>query len=504
MEILSSEVIRAVLESAPDAMLIVDSSGTIRFANQHVAGLFGYPRERVVGLPVEALIPARYRTAHEADRGRFMKGRGWRAMGSGLDLVALRADGTEFPVEISLAHVVCEPESFVVAAIRDITSHLQAERALREAREQAERANLAKSRFLAAASHDLRQPLQSLSLLAGTLRRLSSSADVQEAVGSIESAIDTMSRLLNALLDVSKLESGTIKPDIRDFPVAVLFRQLRTEFAAAAHNKGLELVIDPTREDAHSDPLLLGQILRNLIANAIRYTKKGTVTLSCRRDGDALRIEVHDTGIGMARDQLQYIYDEFYQIGHDAGAVREGYGLGLAIVQRLVRLLQLRIEVTSEVGVGTSFALTLPRGAAEVGAAAGAHASRPGPRPGLQRHLLLIEDDPAVLSATRMLLGAEGYRVTATSSAQEAVRRAGELRDIDVIVADFHLGNRENGADAITSIRAILGQPTKAVLVTGDIAAELDVKGLDGSLRVVHKPVAAEELLATLRELLGG
>jgi len=341
-------------------MLIVDSSGVIRFANHHVAELFGHPPERVVGLSVEALIPARYRAPHEADRGRFMRERRERSMGSGLDLVALRADGTEFPVEISLGHVVCEPEAFVVAAIRDITGHLEAERALKEAREQAERANLAKSRFLATASHDLRQPLQSLSLLAGTLRRLSLSPEVQEAVGSIESAVGTMSRLLNALLDVSKLESGKIKPDIRGFPIAVLFREMRTEFTAAADGKGLDLAIEPTEEYANSDALLVGQILRNLIANAIRYTKRGAVSLCCRRDGDAVRIEVRDEGEGIPPEDIERIFDKFYRV-HASDRRRAGTGLGLAICRGFMEAMGGTITVRNRNDrPGAVFTVSLP------------------------------------------------------------------------------------------------------------------------------------------------
>jgi PAS domain S-box-containing protein len=507
MHKLSSELIGAVLESAPDAMLLVDASGAICFANAHVMELFGYSHEELMGRSVEMLVPERFRAAHVTDRQRYMTSRRARPMGSGLSLFGLRADGSEFAVEISLSHVVCEPEYFVVAAIRDMTSRLRVELELQQAREHADRANQAKSRFLATASHDLRQPLQSLSLLAGTLRRLASGPDAAEAVESLELAIRTMSRLVNALLDVSKLEAGRVKPDIRDFALAPLFRELQSEFAGAARGKDIDLVVEAAEESGHSDPLLVGQILRNLLTNAVRYTSKGGVTLGCRKEGDALRIEVRDTGIGIPPDQLAYIYDEFYQVGVKPGSAREGYGLGLSIVQRLVELLKLRIEVSSEVGRGSTFALTLPRS----GTAALTTASqRPEgtaqhrTEPARRQHLLLIEDDAAVLNATRLLLGTEGYRVTATSSAEEAMRRAAEHGDIDVIVSDFHLGNGSNGFDAIAAIRRALGRTTKAVLVTGDTSSAMDQRCQPGpALRVVRKPIAADELLKTLRELLG-
>jgi two-component system, sensor histidine kinase len=505
MHMLPPELMCAVLESAPDAMLIVDRSGLIRFANQHVTELFRYPHEQLLGQRIEMLVPERFRRSHETYRAGYAESGRARPMGSGPALLGLRADNSEFPVEISLSHVECEAEQLVVASIRDMTNHQRVERELEDARAEAERANLAKSRFLATASHDLRQPVQSLSLLAGTLRRLATDAAALEAVSSLEQAVRTMSRLLNALLDVSKLESGTVKPDIRDFPVALLLRELRGEFVASAHSKRLELLVDAADEWAHSDPLLVGQILRNLVANAIRYTRQGAVTLCSRRDGDAVRIEVRDTGIGIPRDQLAYIYDEFYQVASDPAVAREGYGLGLSIVQRLVRLLQVRLDVVSEAGVGSTFTLALPRAgaAASVSTLPGDPAACAARQSAAQRqHLLLIEDDPAVLNATRMLLGTEGYRVTATSSAAEAVRRAAELPDIDIIVSDFHLGNGGNGADAIASIRSTLGRATKAILITGDTTVAMAEQSAEGSLRVVRKPVTADELLGTLRELL--
>jgi two-component system, sensor histidine kinase len=503
---LPPQLMCAVLEAAPDAMLIVDRSGTIRFANQHVTELFGHPHEQLLGQRIETLVPERLRRSHEIYRDQYAESGRTRPMGGGPALIGLRADGSEFPVEISLSHVECEREQLVVAAIRDMTDHQRVERELEAARAEAERANLTKGRFLATASHDLRQPVQSLSLLAGTLRRLATDAAALEAVNSLEQAVRTMSRLLNALLDVSKLESGKVKPDIRDFPVAPLLCELRGEFVGSAHSKGLELVVDPAEEWAHSDPLLLGQILRNLVANAIRYTKQGAVTLCSRRDGDALRLEVRDTGVGIQKDQLAYIYDEFYQVASDSSVAREGYGLGLSIVQRLVRLLQVRLDVVSEVGVGSTFTLTLPRARTAASVSAIPRASQVcAPRQGAaqRQHLLLIEDDLAVLNATRMLLGTEGYRVTATSSATEAVQRAAELRDIDIIVSDFHLGNGGNGADAIASIRSTLGRATKAVLITGDTTAATAEQSAEGSVRLVRKPVTADELLGTLRELLG-
>jgi signal transduction histidine kinase len=233
----------------------------------------------------------------------------------------------------------------------ELITRAQDEEAVRAARDLANRANQAKSRFLATASHDLRQPLQTLSLLNGTLRRGSMDATSREALAHQEQAISGMSRLLNALLDISKLESGAIKPDPTDFTVSTLFEDLRREFADLANNKGLTLEVAPCEDCVYSDPSLVGQILRNLISNAIKYTRKGWVALRCLHDQPTcVRIEVLDTGIGIPAEALSHIYDEFYQVGVPANATREGYGLGLSIVQRLVALLGAKLDVESEVG----------------------------------------------------------------------------------------------------------------------------------------------------------
>ncbi len=246
---------------------------------------------------------------------------------------------------------------WLAADLRDAANYKHVEAELILARDEADRANLAKSRFLATASHDLRQPLQTLSLLNGALRRIVIAPDAADALRQQEQAIGTMSRLLNALLDISKLESGAIKPELSDFTVAALFGELPEEFASLAANKSLKLQVDASTECVHSDPSLVEQILRNLISNAIKYTRAGWVRLRCLPEVARVRIEVLDTGIGIPADQIAYIYDEFYQAGVATDSSRDGYGLGLSIVQRILRLLDLKLDVRSEPGKGSIFSL---------------------------------------------------------------------------------------------------------------------------------------------------
>jgi len=305
------------------------------------------------------------------------------------------------------------------------------------------------------------------------------------------------------LLDISKLESGAIKPDITDFHVTALFDELRAEFASLARSKGLQFSVEAPVESVHSDPSLVGQILRNLVANAIKYTQSGTVMLVCRRDADRICIDVRDSGIGIPAEQLRFIYDEFYQVGVGTNTSRDGYGLGLSIVHRLVKLLGLRIEVQSQVGVGSTFSLMLPQGATVIASDA-PRAPRPTPaaQPKTQHHVLLVEDDPGVRNATRVFLKGEGYRVTATASLNEAIRCATETRDIDIIVSDYHLGGGGTGTEVIASVRKILNRVTAAVLVTGDTSTAMREVGRDTQLRITSKPINADEMLALIRELL--
>ena len=501
MDTLGAELARSVLDSAPDAMVVADSSGNIIFVNQRLCEQLGYSSAEIRGQPVELLIPQRFRAAHTGHRAAFAAEPRVRPMGASLDLYACRKDGSEFPVEISLSPLQESGSQLVAAAIRDVTERKKAQQELILARESADRANRAKSRFLATASHDLRQPLQSLALLNGALRRLVDHPDAREALAHQDQAIEAMSGLLNALLDISKLESGAIKPQPTHFAIAGLFEELRQELSGVAADKGLLLQVCAAEGSIYSDPALLGQILRNLLSNAIKYTRSGHVALSARCGAGNVRIEVLDTGIGIPADQLGHIYDEFYQVGVPTNSSRDGYGLGLSIVQRLVRLLGLKLEVRSEVGRGSVFALAVPAGRA---AAKPATARPPAPeaRPAAAPRVLLVEDDPAVRDATRMLLKVEGYRVATAGSLAEALSRAAEHPQLDLLVTDYHLSNEETGTQVIAALRESVGQHLKAVLITGDTSAAMKELQRDERLRLASKPIRAEELLGLLRSLL--
>ena len=370
------------------------------------------------------------------------------------------------------------------------------------ARDSADRANQAKSRFLATASHDLRQPLQSLSLLNGAFRRAIIDPETVQAVAQQEQAITAMSRLLNTLLDISKLESGAVKPDPADFAVSALFEEMRSEFSGLASSKGLTLRVSACEECAHSDRTLVEQILKNLLHNAIKYTPEGWVSLrSSHPNPDSVRIGVHDTGVGIAADQLRLIYDEFYQVGVPTNSSRDGYGLGLSIVQRLVSLLGAELEVTSQPGKGSTFTLTLPAGQGSAAPRVAASTVAAEVRHE-QIHLLLVEDDASVRNATRRLLKSEGYVVTVASTLAEALERGIAMPKLDLLLTDYHLPHSETGVQVIAALREKRGHAVRAVLITGDTSSAVHELRLDPYIRIASKPIKAEELIDMLKALL--
>jgi two-component system, sensor histidine kinase len=510
------DLARSALDAAPDAMLIIDDAGIIRFVNQQVSALFGYARDEIIGQSIETLMPERFRMRHVGHRDHYVNSLRVRPMGAGLDLFGQRRDGTEFPVEISLSPIEDDGRTLVAAAIRDVTDrkHVEAElimaresaeaaRALADgARESADRANQGKSRFLATASHDLRQPLQTLEFLNGALRRRATDHYAVEALSQQQQAIGAMSRLLNALLDISKLESGAIRPEPTDFTVAAIFEELRMEFESIAANKGLRLEIETCQDAVHSDPSLVEQILRNLVSNAVKYTREGCVRLRCLHEAALVRIEVLDTGVGISPDHLPYIYDEFYQVGVPTNSSRDGYGLGLSIVQRLVKLLTLKLDVRSEVGRGSAFSLVLPVSQGQAARRASAGSPEPCPQPVGEARILLVEDNESLRRATSLLLELEGYHVTQAASLAEALQHVEAGHGVDLLISDYHLGDGETGTQVIASLREILGISLRAVLTTGDTSSAIKELPRDPHLRIASKPINADELLTLLRALL--
>src|SRR5262245_39959669 len=331
--------------------------------------------------------------------------------------------------------------------------------------QQLEAANLAKSRFLAAASHDLRQPLHALNWFVTQLRSEKDQAERTRLVERIETATRAMDELFNALLDISKLDAGVLAPTISEFPVDQLLKRIALTFSATAREKGLRFQIISNDAWIRSDVILLERILLNLVSNAVRYTVRGGVVVGCRRRADLLRIEVWDTGVGITENQRQNVFREFYRLG-TTEQDRGGLGLGLAIVDRLCRLLGHPIELTSSVGRGSRFAVLLPLAAPR---AAAQHQSAVAIDLAMGKFVVVIDDDPLVLDAMRGVLKSWGCSVlTAKSDSAALAALAREERQPDLIISDYRLGDARTGFEVIELLRGAIGADIPAFLISGD------------------------------------
>lgn len=386
----------------------------------------------------------------------------------------------------------------------DIDAEHNARQNMTQARDAAERANRAKSRFLAAASHDLRQPLNAFGLLVGTLRaRLSEPRNVT-VVEQLEDSLEAMIELFEGLMDLSKLESEAVHVDVRPVGLPALFAKLERDLGPTAEAKGLELRMRPLDVRALTDATLLERILRNLIGNAVRYTRKGGVLVGMRRRAGRLRIDVVDTGPGIAEEHLEEIFQEFQQLGNPARERGSGHGIGLAIVRRAAEILGHPVTVCSRPGIGSRFSIELPVTiAADTGVALPAsRGCTPQPRQTLS--VLLLEDDPLVLTATRMLLESIGCKVQAARTAAEALHKVTQGLKPDLVLADYRLPGGVDGLTAVERLRAALSPALPAVLITGDVTDELAPLARSARIEVLRKPVKPEELQRLIERARGG
>ncbi len=492
----SEAYFRNVLESAPDAMVIIDHYGKIAIVNGRAEQMFGHTREDMLGKEIEYLLPDEFRDKHISHRAAYAREPYLRPMGVGMDLRGKRKDGSLFPVEISLSPVTSATGTFVSSVIRDVSARKKMEQDLIAAREEAERANKANSAFLAAASHDLRQPVQALNLLTGALRRTAKDSLVLEMVESQQHSLDAMTNLLNSLLDISRLDAGAVEPEIEDFPIQRLIDRLSAEFSRQAIQKELAFNACDCEIVVRSDPNMLGEIIQNLVSNAIQYTDKGSVSLSCHENDGVLEIGITDTGIGIEADQIEQIFQEFHQI-KTPGQDKEGFGLGLAIVRRMADLLEHEVAVQSDPGKGSTFSVFMPivaRPQATLETEGGA--STEDAEVSATGLVILIEDDVQVANAWGLLLEAEGFRVATAASAKEA-RAIVEHLDAPpgLIISDFHLLDRSTGVEAVAEIRRYFDQIIPAFIVSGDTSKMVQEARSTENCAIMNKPVNTDHLL---------
>ena len=508
------EILQVTLDHIGQAVSVVDSELRLIAWNRLYVALFDYPPDFLyVGKPIEEVI-----------RYNVQRGYGPRFPGSLEDSIRRCLDflrhGNPYTYvrEWRTGRVVQTqgarmPDGGFITTYTDITALKAAERELAATNEsleekvaertrmlldlnrQLEEATRSKPRFLAAASHDLTQPLGASKLYLGALLEDLSGDEKQALAENAFNALSTAESLLKALLDISKLDSGVMQPDISNFPIQRLFDALYNEFSVMAQHKGLHLRIHKTDCGTRSDRNLLRSILQNFLSNAIRYTVEGSVLVVCRRDGpDALRIEVRDSGRGIPADKLEAIFQEFQRLDHSG----EGVGLGLAIGERMAELLGHRLQVRSRVGGGSTFSVTVPR--VQV---------RDEPRPNrnaipIKRRwleglrILCVDDDRKILDATRVVLERWGAEVRCLNSVQEYRDEADRPVSYEIVLMDYQLHDASNGLDLLNHYRAVSPAPFLGVLITAEQAPEVERSALQAGFQFLAKPVEPAKLRSVL------
>jgi two-component system CheB/CheR fusion protein len=392
----------------------------------------------------------------------------------------------------------------VVITFADITQRKETAKALEEATRDAERANIAKSRFLAAASHDLRQPLQTLSLLKGLLDKIVEDPPARKLLTRLEETTGAMSGMLNTLLDINQIDAGVIQPTVTEFPINTLLNRLRDEFTYHAEAQGLGFRVMPCRLIVRTDQHLLEQMLRNLVSNALKYTKSGRILLGCRRRGANITVEVWDTGIGIPEHELQSIFDEYHQIDNPGRERNRGLGLGLSIVQRLAGLLSHRVQVRSNAGKGSVFVVEVAiiPGAVEPEIAEAPPAARPiaAARRG---SILIIEDDPDIRDLLAKFLEEEGYHPAAAAGGTDAFEMviSGRVQP-DLILADYNLPDGLNGLQVAAKLRVRTRRQIPVIILTGDISTHTLRDIATAQCTQLTKPMALGELIEAVQLLL--
>jgi two-component system CheB/CheR fusion protein len=495
---MTSTDLRNVLYSTDVPTLFLDEKLNIRFFTPSATLLF-----HLLSTDVGRKL-ADFRSLAE-DPALLADAAGVLATGAPRELEILTGEGIWYWRRIQAYRTYDGAIAGVVITFADITHRKTASAAVEIAREEADRANLAKSRFLAAASHDLRQPLQAMALITGMLAKTLTGTPSQTLVARLDHTMESITTMLDAMLDINQIEAGVIRANIVTFSVDDVLTRLHEKFRDPAAAQGIGLTVVPCSLGIASDPALLEQMLTNLLGNALKYTRSGRVLVGARRHGNTLRLEIWDTGIGIAADQLNDIFNEYHQIGNAARERVRGLGLGLSIVQRLGHMLGHKIAVRSAPGKGSTFTIDVPRAQAPESAIADAPAAPDLAARPRNATLLIIEDDPDIGLLLQNFLTEEGFSVAVAADGDAAKTLVASGKSVpDLILADYNLPGSQTGLAVAHDLRVSLCRPVPVIIMTGDISTATLRLIADEDCVQMNKPMRLSALMTILDDLLAG
>jgi len=511
------EILQIALEHVGEGIAVFDKDLQLICWNRQFGEILDLPREIIgIGMHLEEIL--RYHAA----RGLLGKGDADILVSHRLARYAAAAE--PFQERFAERGLVIEvranrmPDGGIVTTYTDITPSVEAAEALEQrvrertteltrlntelerARADAEEANISKTRFLAAASHDILQPLNAARLYVTSLvERQDGGGEEARLAANIDASLDAVEEIFGALLDISRLDTGAMKPEISAFRITGLLRQLEVEFAPLAREKNLRLIFVPSSLAVRSDRRLLRRLLQNLISNAIKYTKDGRVLVGVRRKGGYLRVDVYDTGLGIPQNQQRIVFREFHRLDEGAKIAR-GLGLGLSIVERIARILGHRVALSSGVGRGSHFSIEAPLAASVTEVSETPAPPRADPAQLAGMSVLCIDNEPQILDGMKALLSGWGCQVLTASSSTEAADMLDRAKpSLSGLLVDYHL-DRENGVEVIQALRAKLGRDMPAILITADRTRRVRDEAQNNGIVLLNKPLKPAALRALLAQ----
>lgn len=498
---LSESRYQALIQQAADALYVHDFDGRIVEVNQQACDALGYSRQELLQMGLEDFVPG-----FDLNKSRPFWNQLEQGKPSSITSTHKRKDGSTFPVEVRFAVLEIDGKKVVMTLASDISARVSAEAKLLDSMRQLEEKELAKTRFLAAAGHDLRQPVAAASLFVDTLKLTSPTPQQSELIEKLDQSMKVFSGLMDHLLDISKFDAGLVHPQVASFNLTELFGWLEQNFAAAAREKGLNLrFFAPTKKPmiVSSDIGLVQSVLMNLVSNAIKFTTRGGILISARPRGDKVLLQIWDTGIGIADVYQPHIFDEFYQVENPQRSREGGLGLGLSICRRTMTLLGGEIACRSRLGRGSVFELRLPLDGEPESDKLTLDGTKNAAFDELWangKRIVVLEDDALVAAGMVNLLQGMGAKVRHFTNAEDALRHS-EIADADYFIVDYALGSGLTGFQFLESLQCNCHTLLRAVILTGETSSQFIRSVADSPWPVLHKPVNFTKIASSLNAI---